>query len=99
MTTAKQAFGKARDAAISAGETARHIGEDVSDFASDTAGKAGDFASHVSRRAGRHFDRARATAADTWDEVHDASERYTHVTLLIALGLGFLLGVVASTRR
>jgi len=90
---------EARDAARSAAETARDIGEDVSDFASDTARKAGDFASEVSRRAGRQFGRARGTAADVWDELHDASERNPHVTLLLALGLGFLLGIVASTRR
>jgi hypothetical protein len=94
--TANQAFGQA---ANSAAETARDIGEDVSDFASHTARKAGDFASDVSRRAGRQFDRARGTAADVWDELHDASERNPHVTLLLALGLGFLLGIVASSRR
>jgi hypothetical protein len=82
MTTANQAFmqaanspagREARDAARSAAETARDIGEEVSDFASDTARKAGNFASDVSRRAGRQFDRARGTAADAWDELHDAS--------------------------
>ena len=61
------------NAARSAAETARDIGEEVSDFASDTARKAGNFASDVSRRAGRQFDRARVTAADVWDELHDAS--------------------------
>ena len=103
MTTANQAFRRAAneagDAARPAGEMARDIREDLSDFASDTARKAGDFASDVSRRAGRQFDRARGTAADAWDEFHDASERYPHVTLLLALGLGFLLGIVVSTRR
>jgi len=103
MTTANQALSRAAneagDAARSAAERARDIGEDVSDFASDTARKAGDFASNVSRRASRQFDRARGSAADVWDELHDASERYPHVTLLLALGLGFLLGIVASTRR
>ena len=94
--TAKQTFGQA---ASSAAETARDIGEDVSDFAADTARKAGNFASDVSRRAGRQFNRARGTAADVWDELHDGSERNPHVTLLLALGLGFLLGIVASTRR
>jgi hypothetical protein len=38
-------------------------------------------------------------AADALDELHDASERNPHVTLLLAIGLGFLLGIVASTRR
>jgi hypothetical protein len=108
MTAATEAFKQAanspagrevRDAARSAAETVRDIVEDVGDFASDTARKAGDFGSDVSRRAGRQFDRARGTAADVWDELHDASERNPHITLLLALGLGFLLGIVASARR
>jgi hypothetical protein len=71
----------------------------VSDFASDAARKAGDFASDVSHRAGREFDRARGAAANAWDELHDASERNPHVTLLVAFGLGLLFGIVAGSRR
>jgi ElaB/YqjD/DUF883 family membrane-anchored ribosome-binding protein len=108
MTTANQAFRqaanspaahKARDAGKSAADTARNIGEDVSDYASDAARKASDFASDVSRRAGREFDRARGAAADAWDELHDASERNPHVTLLVAFGLGLLFGIFAGSRR
>jgi ElaB/YqjD/DUF883 family membrane-anchored ribosome-binding protein len=79
---------EARDAAKSAAETAKNIGEDVSDFASD-----------VSRRAGREFDRARGAAGDVWDEVHDATVRNPHLSLAIALGIGFLFGVVVAGRR
>jgi hypothetical protein len=108
MTTANQAFRQAanspaaheaRDAAKSAADTARNIGEDVSDYASDAARKASDFASDVSRRAGREFDRARGAAADAWDELHDASERNPHVTLLVAFGLVPLFGIFAGSRR
>src|SRR5262249_8826613 len=103
MMTANQAFRRAAneagDAARSTGQMARDIRGDVSDLASNTAQKAGDFASHVSHRASSEFDRAKASAADAWDELHNASERYPHVTLLLAVGLGFLLGIVASTRR
>ena len=108
MTTANQTFRQAanspaaheaRDAAKSAADTARNIGEDVSDYASDGARKASDFASDVSRRAGREFDRARGAAADAWDELHDASERNPHVTLLVAFGLGLLFGIFAGSRR
>ncbi len=108
MTSANQAFRQAanspaaheaRDAAKSAADTARNIGEDVSDYASDGARKASDFASDVSRRAGREFDRARGAAADAWDELHDASERNPHVTLLVAFGLGLLFGIFAGSRR
>jgi nucleotide-binding universal stress UspA family protein len=108
MTTPNQAFRQAanspagreaRDAAKSAADTARNIGDDVSDFASDAARKAGDFASDVSRRAGKEFVWARGVAADAWDELHDASERNPHVTLLVAFGLGLLFGIFAGSRR
>jgi ElaB/YqjD/DUF883 family membrane-anchored ribosome-binding protein len=75
----------------------------VTDFASDAArslgDKAGDFASDVSRRAGREFDRAKDAAGDVWEEAHEASVRNPHLTLMIALGLGFLFGVVVAGRR
>jgi hypothetical protein len=108
MTTANQAFRQAAnspavreapDAAKSAADTAGNIGDDVSDFASGAARNAGDFASDVSRRAGREFDRARGAAADAWDELHDASERNPHVTLLVAFGLGLLFGIFAGSRH
>ena len=103
MTTANQAFRQAANspAAHEARDAAktRNIGEDVSDYASDAARKASDFASEVSRRAGREFDRARGAAADAWDELHDASERNPHVTLLVAFGLGLLFGIFAGSRR
>jgi hypothetical protein len=104
MTTPNQAFRQAANSpagreARDAADTARNIGDDVSDFASDAARKAGDFASDVSRRAGKEFDRARGVAADAWDELHDASERNPHVTLLVAFGLGLLFGIFAGSRR
>jgi ElaB/YqjD/DUF883 family membrane-anchored ribosome-binding protein len=108
MTTANQAYRQAanspagreaREAAKSAADTAKSIGEDVSDFASDTARKAGDFASDVSRRAGREFDRARGAAGDVWNEVHDATVRNPHLSLAIAMGIGFLFGAFLVGRR
>ena len=78
MTTSNQTFRQAansplgreaREAAKSAADTARSVGDDVSDLASDAARKAGDFATDVSRRAGRQFERWRGTAGDVWDEV------------------------------
>jgi ElaB/YqjD/DUF883 family membrane-anchored ribosome-binding protein len=94
---------EARDAVKSATDTAKSIGEDVSEFASDAArslgDKAGDLASDVSRRAGRDFDRARGAAGDVWDEVHDATVRNPHLSLAIALGIGFLFGAFLVSRR
>jgi ElaB/YqjD/DUF883 family membrane-anchored ribosome-binding protein len=97
MASANQAFRQAanspagreaREAAKSAADTAKSIGEDVSEFASD-----------VSRRAGREFDRARGAAGDVWDEVHDATVRNPHLSLAIALGIGFLFGAFLVGRR
>ena len=93
MTTANQAFRQA------ANSPAAHEARDAAKSAADTARKASDFASDVSRRAGREFDRARGAAADAWDELHDASERNPHVTLLVAFGLGLLFGIFAGSRR
>jgi ElaB/YqjD/DUF883 family membrane-anchored ribosome-binding protein len=108
MTTANQTYRQAanspagretRDAAKSAADTARNIGDDVSDFASDAARKAGDFATDVSRRAGKEFDRARGAAGDVWDEVHDATVRNPHLSLAIAMGIGFLFAAFLMGRR
>jgi len=108
MTTSNQTFRQAansplgreaREAAKSAADTARSVGDDVSDLASDAARKAGDFATDVSRRAGRQFERWRGTAGDVWDGVHDATVRNPHLSLAIALGIGFLLGIVLVNRR
>jgi ElaB/YqjD/DUF883 family membrane-anchored ribosome-binding protein len=58
----------------------------------------GDFADNVSRRAGKEFGHAHDLAANALDEAHEASVRNPHVSLAIALGLGFLLGVFARGR-
>ena len=43
--------------------------------------------------------RARDAAVDAYDQVHEASVRNPHLTLAIALGIGFLFGIVAATKR
>ena len=43
--------------------------------------------------------RARDAAVDAYDQVHEASVRNPHLTLAIALGIGFLFGIVAATGR
>jgi hypothetical protein len=64
------------------------MGEDVSDFASD-----------VSRRAGEQFGRAQDMAVDAFDQTHAAVKRNPLMALAIALGFGFLFGIVAASRR
>ena len=96
MTTANQTYRQAAnspagrqaaDAAKSAADTARSIGDEVSDFAGD-----------VSRMAGKQFGHAQDMAADAYDEAHAAVRRNPLVALAIALGVGFLFGVVSSRR-
>jgi ElaB/YqjD/DUF883 family membrane-anchored ribosome-binding protein len=58
----------------------------------------GDLADNVSRRAGKEFRRAQDVAAHALDDAHEASVRNPHISLAIALGLGFLFGVLARGR-
>ena len=37
-------------------------------------------------------------ATDVYEEAHEASKEYPHVTLALAAGFGFLLGVLATRR-
>jgi ElaB/YqjD/DUF883 family membrane-anchored ribosome-binding protein len=37
-------------------------------------------------------------ATGAYEEAHEASKEYPHVTLALAAGLGFLLGVLATRR-
>ena len=96
MTTANQAYRQAAnspagrqaaDAAKSAADTAKSIGDEVSDFAGD-----------VSRMAGKQFGHAQDMATDAYDEAHAAVRRNPLTALAIALGVGFLFGVVSSRR-
>jgi ElaB/YqjD/DUF883 family membrane-anchored ribosome-binding protein len=108
MTTANQAFRQAAnspagrhasESAKDAVEAARDLGDQVTDLASDAARKAGDLASDVSRKAGKQFSRARNAAVDAYEEAHELSVQNPHISLAIALGLGFLVGVIVATRR
>jgi ElaB/YqjD/DUF883 family membrane-anchored ribosome-binding protein len=90
MTISNEAYKRAAKspAAKQATETAKSIGEDVRDFASD-----------VSRKAGNQFSRAQDTAVDALQEAGDTMKRYPLSTLAIVAGLGFMFGVIASSRR
>jgi ElaB/YqjD/DUF883 family membrane-anchored ribosome-binding protein len=88
MTVANQAYKQTPTAGRQAAETAKSIGEDVSDFASD-----------VSRRAGEQLDRAQDMAIDALDDAQTAVRRNPLMAMGIALGLGFLFGIVAAGRR
>jgi hypothetical protein len=84
MTTADEAYRRAANspAAKQTAETAKSVGEDVSDFAAD-----------MSRMAGKQFSRAQDAAVDVMQEAGDTMKRYPLSTLAIVAGLAFLFGV------
>ena len=88
MITANETFPRA------AASTAR----DAADTAQDVAENVSEFANHVTRKAEKQFTRARNMAAYAYEEAHEASKEYPHVTLVLAAGFGFLLGVLATRR-
>ena len=90
MTTANEAYRRAANspAGRQAAETAKSVGEEVSDFAED-----------VGRMASKQYGRAQDMAVDAFDEAHTAIRGNPLTAVAIALGIGFIFGVVASSRR
>ena len=92
MSSINQAYKQTSAAQTSAGrqaaQAAKSVGEDASEFASD-----------LSRRAEEQLGRAQDMAVDVFDQTNAAVRRNPMMSVGIALGLGFLLGVVATTRR
>ena len=90
MTTANQAYRRAASspAGRQAAETAKSIGEEVGDFAGD-----------VGRMASKQYGRAQDMAVDAFDDAHTLIKGNPLTAIAIALGIGFILGVVAGSRR
>ena len=90
MTTANEAYRRAANspAGRQAAETAKSVGEEVGDFAGD-----------VGRMASKQYGRAQDMAVDAFDEAHTAIRGNPLTAVAIALGIGFIFGVVASSRR
>ena len=90
MTTANQAYKRAASspAGRQAAETAKSIGEEVGDFAGD-----------VGRMASKQYGRAQDMAVDAFDDAHTLIKGNPLTAIAIALGIGFILGVVAGSRR
>ena len=90
MTNPNETFKRAANSPVGreAAETAKAVGEDVTDFADD-----------LSRKASKQFARAQDMAGDVYDSAHAAVRRDPVTALAIALGIGFLFGVVVGTRR
>ena len=90
MTTANEAYKRAASspAGRQAAETAKSIGEEVGDFAGD-----------VGRMASKQYGRAQDMAVDAFDDAHALIKGNPLTAIAIALGIGFILGVVAGSRR
>jgi len=67
------------------------MGEEIADVASDVA-------SNVSDMASKQYSRAQDMAVEAVDDVHAAMKRNPLMAVAIALGLGFLFGVLTRTR-
>ena len=90
MTTANEAYRRAASspAGRQAAETAKSIGEEVGDFAGD-----------VGRMASKQYGRAQDMAVDAFDDAHTLIKGNPLTAIAIALGIGFILGVVAGSSR
>ena len=89
MTTANEDRRAASSpAGRQAAETAKSIGEEVGDFAGD-----------VGRMASKQYGRAQDMAVDAFDDAHTLIKGNPLTAIAIALGIGFILGVVAGSRR
>ena len=90
MTTANESYRRAASspAGRQAAETAKSIGEQVGDFAGD-----------VGRMASKQYGRAQDMAVDAFDDAHTLIKGNPLTAIAIALGIGFILGVVAGSRR
>jgi ElaB/YqjD/DUF883 family membrane-anchored ribosome-binding protein len=89
MTSANQTFRQAANspAGRQAAETAKSIGDEVSDFAGD-----------VGRMASKQYGRAQDMAVDAYDEAHAMVRSNPLAAIGIALGVGFLFGALLSRR-
>jgi ElaB/YqjD/DUF883 family membrane-anchored ribosome-binding protein len=89
MTSANESFRQAANSPASrqAAERAKSIGEEVSDFAGDVG------------RSSKQYGRAQDMAVDAFDDTYAAMKRNPLLTLGLALGIGFLLGLLTSVRR
>jgi ElaB/YqjD/DUF883 family membrane-anchored ribosome-binding protein len=88
MTSANQSVRQASPSSRQAAETAKSIGEEVSDIAGD-----------VGRMASKQYGRAQDMAVDAFDETHAAIKRNPLLSIAIALGVGFMFGVVLTSVR
>lgn len=78
--------------------TANEAYRGAKSFSEEVGDSVSDFARDVSKKAKKGASRAESFARDAYEEAHDASKDYPHLTIAIAAGLGFLLGMAAANR-
>jgi ElaB/YqjD/DUF883 family membrane-anchored ribosome-binding protein len=79
---------RAAETAKSTAESARSMGEEIADVAGD-----------VSAMASKQYSRAQDMAVEAFDDAQAAMKRNPLMAVAIALGVGFLLGVLTGARR
>lgn len=79
---------RAAETAKTAAEKATSMGEEIADVASD-----------VSDIASKQYSRAQDMAVEAFDDLHAVMKRNPLMAVAIALGLGFLFGVLTRMRR
>ncbi|MGI8725864.1 MAG: hypothetical protein ACR2J1_11075 [Methyloceanibacter sp.] len=97
MATANQTYREAANSLADrlAAETAKTSAEKATSMGAEIA----DVASNVSDMATEQYSRAQDMAVEAFDDVHAAMKRNPLMAVAIALGLGFLFGVLTRTRR
>ncbi|HYM99894.1 MAG TPA: hypothetical protein VET25_09130 [Aestuariivirgaceae bacterium] len=85
---ASQAGRRAAEAANSAAESAKYMGEEIADVAGD-----------VSAMTSKQYGRAQDMAVEAFDDAYAAMKSNPLMAVAIALGLGFLVGVLTTMRR
>jgi ElaB/YqjD/DUF883 family membrane-anchored ribosome-binding protein len=81
---------RAAETAKTAAEKATSMGEEIADVASDV---------DVSDIASKQYSRAQDMAVEAFDDLHAVMKRNPLMAVAIALGLGFLFGVLTRMRR
>jgi len=96
MATANQAYRQAANSP--AGREAAKAADATADAARAFGDQVGEFAADMSREAGKQFGHAQDMAVDAYHEAHAAMRRNPLTAVMIALGIGFLFGVVSGRR-
>ena len=101
MPTPQDTFRNAANSpgARQAADKVKSMAEDAGDVAETVADKAGAQFAKAQDRVQNMAADAQDMAVDAYDEMHAAVRRNPFAAIGIALGIGFLFGAFATTRR